>query len=324
VSRSGDGAGRIAAWWLGPVPVHAMVLNRLVLGGVVFCHALSRAPEFGVLFGSGASAWSAPYREFVTRFLAPDLGGPLVGAVSALAQLPPGPRQIVVEGLYAALLVASLAFALGLFTRWAGAAALLIHLFFVGVHPLAHYGWATLVVPFGIYVVLSRAGDYASLDAWRRARRGRAPPPPELPAWPQRLLMVHVAAMYFFAGFARIDDPDWLAGQVLFEALSRALFTRFDLDLQPWKPALLLLSRAVFLLEPAASLGLWIPRLRTLFALALIAMHLILEVLTNVGWWNFIMIGGLLTFLPPAWLRPLLPRIPAGAGVALESPSRRT
>ena len=78
-------------------------------------------------------------------------------------------------------------------------------------------------------------------------------------------------------------------------------------------PALLLLSFATFLLGPLAAFVLWIPRVRTLCALALIAMHLILEVLTNVGWWNYIMIGGLLAFLPPPWVARLLPgrKLPA-------------
>ncbi len=127
------------------------------------------------------------------------------------------------------------------------------------------------------------------------------------PAWPMRLLQVHIAAMYFHTGFARIDDPAWPQGEVLFEALTRALFSRFTLDLELFMPALLLLSYAVFLLEPLAAVLLWIPRVRTLCALVLIAMHVTLEILTNVGWWNYIMIGGLLAFLPPPWVARLLP-----------------
>ena len=42
-------------------------------------------------------------------------------------------------------------------------------------------------------------------------------------------------------------------------------------------------------------------------ALALIAMHVVLEVLTNVGWWNFIMVAGLLAFLPPTLVARALP-----------------
>jgi hypothetical protein len=39
-------------------------------------------------------------------------------------------------------------------------------------------------------------------------------------------------------------------------------------------------------------------------------MHAILELLTNVGWWNFVMGAGLLSFLPPRWLARLLPWLP--------------
>jgi hypothetical protein len=119
--------------------------------------------------------------------------------------------------------------------------------------------------------------------------------------------------MYFHAGFARIDDPGWLQADVLYEALAQTLFSRFDLDLHLWRPALTLLSRAVFLLEPAAAVLLWAPWTRTLCALALLSMHLVLELLTNVGWWNYVMLPGLLAFLPPAWLAWLLPGVPPAA-----------
>jgi hypothetical protein len=301
--------GRVTEWFFGSVPVHVMVVNRVILGAVLFLHALSRVPEFGALYGATGGAWTAAHRDFVSSFLARDLSPPLLAAVSGLAALPPEARQIALVALYAGLLASSLAFALGLFTRTAGLVAVLLHLLFVAVHPFAFYGWGSMIAPFAIYVALSRAGDFASLDALRRRSKGEPEPDEMVPAWPMRLLQVHVAAMYFHSGFARIDDPDWLQGEVLFEALTRALFTRFSFDLFFWKPALLMLSYAVFLLEPAAALLLWVPRVRTLCALALLAMHVILELLTNVGWWNFIMIGGLLAFLPPPWIARLVPRL---------------
>jgi hypothetical protein len=304
------GAGPLGRWFLGEVPAQVMVLNRIILGGVLFLHALSRAPELDLLYGSASGAWSPAYRDFVATYLSADLGVWLA-AVSALAQLGSGPREVALLALYAGLLASSLAFAAGLFTRWAGAASVALHLLFVAVHPLAYYGWGQMVAPFALYVVLSRAGEHVSLDAWRRQRRGGPPPGRQVPAWPMRLLQIHIVAMYFHSGFARIDDPDWLQGEVLFEALSRALFTRFDLDLQALRTALLLLSYGVFLLEPIAAVALWIPRLRTLCALALLAMHVVLELLTNVGWWNYIMIGGLLAFLPPPWVERVIP--PAAA-----------
>jgi hypothetical protein len=287
-----------------------MVVNRLVLGGVLFLNAAFRIPEFGVLYGSTSGAWSEAYRELVTSFLAPDLAAPALGIISLLAGVGPDPRQAVLVALYGLLLASSLAFALGLYTRTAGSISIALHLLFLAIHPLAHYGWASMIAPFTLYVVLSRAGEFVSVDAWRRRHRDEASLPSDrVPAWPMRLLQVHVASMYFHAGFARIDDPDWLRGEVLFEALTNALYSRFTLDFEAFMPAFLLLSYAVFLLEPLAAILLWIPRLRTFFALALIAMHLILEILTNVGWWSYIMIGGLLTFLPSPWVTRLLPRL---------------
>jgi hypothetical protein len=310
-SGFGKAARRAEDWFLDPVPVHVMVLNRLILGGVLFLHAVSRLPEFELLYGSSAGAWSPAYREFVSTFLAQDLSRLLLWVVAGLEQLGPEPRQLVLVTLYGALLASSIGFASGLFTRATGCVAAVLQLLFVAIHPLAHYGWAGMVAPFTLYVALSRAGDYASIDAWRRRRRTRGPAASGMaPAWPMRLLQIHVAMMYFHTGFARIDDPAWLQGQALFEALARTIFTRFTFDLHAWSSELSLLCYAVFVLEPAAVVLLWIPRIRTLCALALIAMHLTLEILTNVGWWNYIMIGGLLTFLPPQWMARLLRRIP--------------
>jgi hypothetical protein len=299
---------RVDDWFLGLVAVHPMVLNRIVLGGVLCLHALSRIPEFGVLYGSASGSWSRPYREFVDGFVAGDLAAPALWITAWLSNAGADVRQAVMVVLYGLLVASSLGFAVGLWTRVAGTTAIALHLLFLAIHPFAHYGWASMMAPFTLYVVFSRAGDHWSIDALRKRNVDSSwRPSLEVPAWPMRLLQVHVAAMYFHTGFARIDDPDWLRGEVLFEALTRTLFSRFTLDLDLFLPALLFLSYAVFLLEPLAAILLWIPRLRTLCALALIAMHVCLEILTNVGWWNYIMIGGLLTFLPPSWVGRLLP-----------------
>ncbi len=299
---------RLQAWFLDSVDVQPMVLNRFVLGGVLFFHAASRVPEFGALYGGASGAWSEPYRRLVARFLAEDLAAPALWSVSLLAEVGPEFRHAILILLYASLLGSSLAFMTGFSTRIAGAIAIALHLLFLAIHPLAHYGWASMLAPFALYVVLSRAGESYSIDAWRRGRRdGATRPDSRVPAWPMRLMQIHVAVMYFHTGFARIDDSDWLRGEVLFEALTRTLFSRLSIDLEFFMPALLLLSFAVFVLEPLSAFLLWIPRIRTLCALALIAMHVCLEILTNVGWWNFIMIGGLLTFLPPQWIARLLP-----------------
>jgi hypothetical protein len=75
--REGDPASRwrrVEGWFFGSAPVRVMVVNRIVLGGVILLHAISRVPEFGLLYGSASAAWSQAYREFVARILAPQVG----------------------------------------------------------------------------------------------------------------------------------------------------------------------------------------------------------------------------------------------------------
>lgn len=109
----------IERWVFGPVPVQPMVLNRIILGGVFFLHACSRVPEYGLVYGSHSVAWSLSYREFVASIQAGNLVGRIpLDVVTALSQISPEPREIVLVTLYAALLASSLAFAVGLFTHF--------------------------------------------------------------------------------------------------------------------------------------------------------------------------------------------------------------
>ncbi len=128
-------------------------------------HAASRVPEVGVLYGSASGAWSEVYRELVASFLAQDLAAPALWLTSLLADVGPEPRQVLLVALYGLLLASSLAFTLGLCTRSLGAVAIALHLLFLSIHPLAHYGWASMMAPFTLYVVLSRSGEFESVDA---------------------------------------------------------------------------------------------------------------------------------------------------------------
>lgn len=66
------------------------------------------------------------------------------------------------------------------------------------------------------------------------------------------------------------------------------------------------------LLEPNAAIGMWIPKVGVLLAYSLIAMHFGLELLNNIGWWSYIMVPGLLTFVPRSHLTAIFARLPGG------------
>jgi hypothetical protein len=231
----------------------------------------------------------------------------------------PGPTALGV--LYALALACALCFAVGYRTRTTGWIVWGIHFYFYKLRlPLAYWGWPALMQAYMAYVLLSRAGDYCSVDAWLRRRKDGSEAPPisqwRAPAWPLRLLQVHLTAMYAAVGISRLDSSGWYAGHTVFTAVTMALHSKLVIDWMPFKPLLSAATWFVYVLEPAAVFGLWVPRVATWFAYALLAMHFGLELVTNVGWWGFVVIPGLLAFVPPSHLEALFRRLGAGASRA--------
>ena len=191
-------------------------------------------------------------------------------------------------------------FCLGAFTRVSGTLALLLHATFHAHANTMFLGWAEMIKPFMLYVILSNAGDFWSIDSWRNRRRHAAARKPAIvsPAWPQLLLRVHVCTMYATTSWPRLFDSSWLAGDMLLAALGDSWYSRFPLDWFAHRDALRIAQYGAFVLEPLAPFLLLIPRAAPWCALALIAMHLTLELLTSVGWWQYVMIAALTTMLP--------------------------
>ena len=295
-------------WLFDPQPVHALVAGRIVFGAVLFlCYAV-RLPDAALLYGADGLGGPAFLQQLVPS-------GTIFQAIyDALGLDWPAPGPVVLSCAYALLLACSLCFAAGYRTRLTGWVAWTIHLYFYKLRlPLAYWGWPALMQGFMLYVLLSRAGDFFSLDArLARQRTGEAPPPVSqwlAPAWPLRLLQVHLCAMYFTVGWSRIQSSGWLAGHTIFTALTDALHSRWVIDWMPFKPVLRLATWVAFALEPAAPILLWVPRVGAVIAYALLAMHAGLEALTNVGWWSFTVVPGILTFLPRSHLEALFRRL---------------
>ena len=295
---------RARAWLFDPLPMHAMVANRIILGAVVLSSYLIRLPAYSLLYGSDSVAWFPLYRGFAEDYWRPALA-PLVTLVAELGLA----RHVWM--LFALLLVASLSFCLGYRTRLAGGITFVLHNFFWALNPDTSWGWPLMLSSFLLYATLAPSGHYCSIDAWRKTRREGIPPPPVsrwvASAWAMRLLQINVCTMYLVAGWSRIDQPGWLEGIMLLEAATNPS-ARIVTDWLRFQPILRVLTYFVFVLEPLAPFGLWIKPLRTWFALSLIAMHLGIELLVDVGWWNYVLISGLLCFLPPSWLQAVFAR----------------
>ena len=128
--------------------------------------------------------------------------------------------------------------------------------------------------------------------------------------------------MYAVAGWARVENLGWLRGHAVFNAMANSMFSRWLIDWQPFKPVLSAMTWITYGLEPLAPIALWIPRLRVVWVYLLLAVHVGLEVLTNVGWWNLVMIASLTCFLPTAHLEAVFRRLPGGPPPARDTAVR--
>lgn len=117
-----------------------------------------------------------------------------------------GPRAAAL--LHAALAVAAALLALGGFTRTAAAAFLLLSAEWARILPDADRGIDLLLRNVLFVLAFSRAGDAFSLDAWWATGRWAGSGAP-VPAWPRRVLVLQIVAMYFTAGVQKYGQHWW-------------------------------------------------------------------------------------------------------------------
>ncbi len=280
-------------WFLAPRPLHALIGARIIYGSVVFIAYALRFPAVQDLFGPNGLGGPA----FVERL--PDLPPLHPEIVPALDVLRFVPSEAAIYALYALILVASAAFALGFCTRIAGVLTLGLHLLFYARNPIAYVGWAGYLNGPLLYVVLAPVGRHLSIDAWLRRRRQEPAASWYASGWQLRLLQINVSTLYVVVGWSRLDKPAWFHGDVVQIALTSANFSRVALDWSAFAPLLVLGTWGALALEGLAPVMLWAPRTRRLWAWALVALHATLGVLTHIEiWaWSAIMIAGLLAFL---------------------------
>jgi hypothetical protein len=289
-----------------PQPQHAMVISRIGLGTVIFLSSLLKLPDVPRLFGPegiGGIAW-APIRSKVGY-----------SAFHQFMRLPfESASMEVVWLLFAVMMIASLAFALGAFTRASGVVLLILHMMFFERGANSYAGsWASQYNVFLFCTLLAPTGRQLSIDAWRKRRGtggvrsiGATASDWLGPAIPVRMLQMHICAVYAAAGWMRFGDPGWLRGEMVYAALTDDWWSRIDIDWFPFMPLLKLMTYFAFVLEPLAPFLLWVRGVGKWIALALMGMHITLELVTNLGLWQFQMVAVLTVFMPPKWLAPIL------------------
>jgi hypothetical protein len=220
----------------------------------------------------------------------------------------------VTFAFYMLTLLAALLTTLGLYTRISSIALL------IGVTSLHHrapdilHSGDTLIRAMLLYIAVAPSGAAVSLDRYFARKRGLAPAePPEVSLWPQRMMQIQVAIVYFTTVWHKSFGEWWLNGTATWYPINLTEFERFPvpefLDKQPF---IALTTYGTLLTELALATLVFAKPLRKWVLLCGLILHAGIEYRMNIPMFAFVMCGTYLVFYEgnevAAWARRLAER----------------
>lgn len=201
----------------------------------------------------------------------------------------------------------------------AGVALMLVTMHFYMGHMHGFPGWSShhiyiLLVSVSL-LALSPCGCSFSWDRYRALARDAHDVPPEHgDLWPQRLIALQLAALYFWTA---IDKTNWLflSGERLEQAFTWAYTGRALEFLISLGPVLSLLSIVVVVVEYFLAFAIFVPRWRAFVLPIGLALHAAFYVLLPVNTYSATMMVLYLALLDPDAVHRFLDRI-QGHGLA--------
>lgn len=294
-------AGVWDRFWFTPSSPAALGFLRII-GGLmlVYTHAVwgLRLEEF-----FGPSGWQDP--ELVSAYLA--------GSTAYTFWLYV-PTEWLWPVHWTCLTILTL-FTLGLWTRVMSILSAIIVISYVNRAPLANYGLDQINVLLTVYLALGPCGATLSLDRlWARyraarkaLREGRQPEYPTIRPTVAanlslRMIEVHMAILYFWAGLAKLKGYTWWDGTALWLGAANYEYQALSLTWMAWYPWFYnFLTHTTVLWEMTFFLTVCHPRLRPYSLLAGASMHL--GIGAFMGMWTFglVMIFTYVSYMPAAW-----------------------
>lgn len=201
-------------------------------------------------------------------------------------------------------------YTVGLFTRVTTVAAWIVAVSYINRAPMANFGLDQVNSMILLYLCLAPCGAAFSVDRlWRayRARRANRPlPPPAATVMTRvatRLLQVHVAILYLFAGLSKLKGQSWWTGDAVWLGAANYEYQSGSLEWLAWHPHLVnFLTHATVFFELTFCVFVWKRSLRPLVLLGGTMLHL--GIGGFLGMWTFglAMILTYVGFLPPEWI----------------------
>lgn len=181
-------------------------------------------------------------------------------------------EQTALTAAWWGLLCAALLLLIGLFSREAAIATLILHLCAVKSTSGLTYGVDNFTSIGLFYITIAPLPDRWAADRWLRSMRRKDS---HLQGFHRRILQLHLCLIYFFGGITKCAGAGWWDGTSIWYALIRPPFNLFPPEtLIAWKDLFPVLSISVCLLETGYPLFIWLRKTRTLWLVAVIAMHL--------------------------------------------------
>lgn len=200
---------RWCAWWFELEDPRPMALYRIVFTFFLVCNVNGLWELFEFLFTADGLFRGAEARA---RFS----GGSIFVRESLLYHWDSPAAFWIHLGAFEGC---ALLFMIGFRTRLTGVLTLVL-MESILVRNLVFWEGTELVYRvFFVYLICARSGHAYSVDNWRRCRRGAAPVYRPIPAWPRRLVILQLAALFLSTGLAKHGDQ-WIAGDAVYTMLS--------------------------------------------------------------------------------------------------------
>lgn len=180
-----------------------------------------------------------------------------------------------------------LSLALGLHTRISAFLAWGLHLSLVTTGFASQYGVDQLANTFLFYLLLFPSGR-----AWTIASRPTdSVRDKTIPLGCLRVMQAHLCVVYLAAGSFKAMGDQWWNGEAIWQAVSQPAFSTFDLSwlaAYPWIP--MLAGWATLVVEIGYALFVWPRRMRRVWCIATIALHLGLTLFMGLVFFSALMI----------------------------------
>ncbi len=296
-------AGAAGGWnrfWFTPSDPATLGLIRILAGAMLFYTHLVWSLDLTAFFG--ADAW-----------LTPDLVASIHGTPFAWSYLDSLHSPATLWTAHIAALVVFALLIVGLWTRVTSILGFLITVAYANRVPGALFGLDQINGLLALYLAVGPSGDAYSLDRLllRRRTGNAAPSPPSSGAnIAIRLIQVHMAIIYLFAGLSKLQGETWHNGRALWYAFANLEYQSLDMTwlAKVGELPINFMTHLTILWELSYIVLVW-PRLTRPIMLALaVPLHLGIAFCMGMITFGLVMLIGNLAFVSPALVRAIIQR----------------